>query len=109
MDRERTRFLELLAAEPADDERGFALKLSFCGHLPPEERLAFLERRRATLTERLAGAKRRPAGSRTIDRYTRSLLEHRATSTRHDIEWIEGLIAQERADQADDRTEGATA
>lgn len=105
----RARFLELLAAEPADDERGFALKLSFCGYLPPDERLAFFERRRSQLAERLASSKRRPAGARTIDRYTRSLLEHRATSTRHDIEWIDDLIAQERAEQADDRTEGATA
>jgi len=105
----RVRFLDLLSAEPADDERGFALKLSFCGYLPAEERLAFLERRRAQLAERLASAKRRPAGPRTIDRYTRSLLEHRATSTRHDIEWIDDLIAQERAEQAGGRTEGATA
>src|SRR4051794_17165031 len=39
-------FAELLTDEPADDERSFALKLSFCRHLDPAGRLAFLERRR---------------------------------------------------------------
>ena len=39
-------FDELLTDETADDERSFALKLSFCRHLDPPGRLAFLERRR---------------------------------------------------------------
>ena len=93
----------------ADDERAFALKLSFCRYLDPADRLAFLERRRAQLTP----AARRPRSASPpparIDRYTRSLLEHRAQSTQHDLEWIDELIAQERAEQLDDRTEGATA
>jgi DNA-binding PadR family transcriptional regulator len=102
----RALFTELLTDEGNDDERAFALKLSFCRYLDPAGRLAFLERRRAQLTQRLAG-ERKPA-NRTIDRYTRALLEHRATSTQHDLEWIDGLIAQERAEQLDD-IEGATA
>ena len=103
----RRLFSELLTEESADDERAFALKLSFCRYLSPADRLAFLERRRAQLTARLATSRKGPAG-RTIDRYTRSLLEHRATSTEHDLEWIDELIAQERAEQLD-RPEGATA
>ena len=103
----RQLFRELLTAEPGDDERAFALKLSFCRYLDPAERLAFLERRRIQLRERLL-VERRPA-NRVIDRYTRSLLEHRATSTQHDLEWIDELIAQERAEQHDDHPEGATA
>jgi DNA-binding PadR family transcriptional regulator len=103
----RDLFRELLTEEPADDERTFALKLSFCRYLEPAGRLAFLERRRAQLLERLAGS-RKPT-SRTIDRYTRSLLEHRARSTQHDLEWIDELIAQERDELLRDRTEGATA
>jgi DNA-binding PadR family transcriptional regulator len=102
----RALFTELLTDEGNDDERSSALKLSFCRYLDPAGRLAFLERRRAQLTQRLAG-ERKPA-TRTIDRYTRALLEHRATSTQHDLEWIDGLIAQERAEQLDD-IEGATA
>ena len=103
----RQLFSELLTEESADDERAFALKLSFCRYLSPTDRLAFLERRRAQLTSRLATSRKGPAG-RTIDRYTRSLLEHRATSTQHDLEWIDELIAQERSEQLD-RPEGATA
>ena len=101
-------FAELLTDEPADDERSFALKLSFCRHLDPVGRLAFLERRRAQLSQRLAKTRRTPA-TRTIDRYTRSLLEHRAQSTEHDLAWIDELIAHERESILDDRPEGATA
>ena len=101
-------FDELLTDEAADDERSFALKLSFCRHLDPVGRLAFLERRRSQLTQRLAKTRRTPA-TRTIDRYTRSLLEHRAQSTEHDLAWIDELIAQERESMLDDRPEGATA
>jgi DNA-binding PadR family transcriptional regulator len=100
-------FAQLLTDETADDERTFALKLSFCRHLSAAERLAFLERRRAQLTQRLAKTRRSPA--RNTDRYTRSLLEHRAQSTQHDLTWIEELIAQERDAALHDRTEGATA
>jgi DNA-binding PadR family transcriptional regulator len=101
-------FRELLTDEADDDERSFALKLSFCRHLDPAGRLAFLERRRVQLAARLAKTRRAPAG-RTIDRYTRSLLEHRAQSTQHDLTWIDELIAQERESMPDDRTEGASA
>jgi DNA-binding PadR family transcriptional regulator len=101
----RERFAQLLTEEEADDERAFALKLSFARYLEAPARLAFLERRRAQLTQRLV-RERKPA-TRAIDRYTRSLLEHRAKSTQHDLEWIDDLIAQERA-EFDDR-KGATA
>jgi DNA-binding PadR family transcriptional regulator len=103
----RKMFTELLTEEGDDDERAFAVKLLFCGHLEPAARLAFLERRRAQLNQRLVAA-RKPA-TRTIDRYSRSLLEHRARSTQNDLDWIAELIAQERAEQQGDRTEGATA
>ena len=101
-------FDQLLADESDDDERSFALKLSFCRHLDAAHRLAFLERRRAQLAQRLAKTRRAPSG-RAIDRYTRSLLEHRAQSTQHDLASIDELIAQEREYELDDRTEGATA
>jgi DNA-binding PadR family transcriptional regulator len=106
-DRGRALFAELLTDESGDDERAFALKLSFCRYLEPAARLAFLERRRAQLTQRLA-TERKPA-TRAIDRYTRALQEHRATSTQHDLEWIDELVAQERAEQLGDRPEGVSA
>jgi DNA-binding PadR family transcriptional regulator len=103
----RETFTELLTEETDDDERAFAVKLLFCGQLDPEARIAFLERRRAQLNQRLV-VERKPA-TRAIDRYSRSLLEHRARSTQHDLDWIAELIAQERDEQQGDRTEGATA
>jgi DNA-binding PadR family transcriptional regulator len=106
-DRGRALFTELLTNESGDDERAFALKLSFCRYLEPDARLAFLERRRAQLTQRLV-AERKPS-TRAIDRYTRALLEHRATSTQHDLDWIDELIRQERAEQLGDRPEGVSA
>lgn len=106
-DQGRALFTELLTDESDDDERAFAVKLLFCRHLDPAGRLAFLERRRAHLTQRLV-AERKPA-TNTIDRYSRSLLEHRARSTQHDLDWIAELIAEKREEQTGDRTEGATA
>jgi DNA-binding PadR family transcriptional regulator len=104
-DQGRAVFAELLTDDHTDDERTFALKLSFCRYLAAPDRVALLERRRTQLTDRLSKARRAP--SRTIDRYTRSLLEHRARSTQHDLEWIDELLAEERASQAVEHQEGA--
>src|ERR1700712_5658469 len=40
----RALIAELLTDERDDDERAFAVKLLFCGHLDPSARVAFLER-----------------------------------------------------------------
>ena len=106
-DHGRQAFASLLTETSGDDERTFALKLSFCRYLDRPARVAFLEQRRAQLTQQLARDHR--PGTRAIDRYTRSLLEHRAKSVQHDLEWIDELIAQEHAERLDDRPEGATA
>jgi DNA-binding PadR family transcriptional regulator len=104
----------LLADDASDDERTFALKLVFCGHLEPAARVALLERRRAELTSHLARSRR--SGSTPGDRYSRSLFEHRTQSTQRDLEWIQTLIAAELRDDVADsnrtatgRTEGDTA
>ena len=95
---------ELLIADDdrADDERAFALKLVFCRHLPGDARLQLLERRRQSLVDRLDGARRpsRTESAISDDRYTRSLREHRTSSTQRDLEWIEELIALEHAELA---------
>jgi DNA-binding PadR family transcriptional regulator len=113
-------FTELLMADdtPADDEKAFALRLAFCGHVPSASRLELLERRRAALVTRLdrtrrAGVERwarldrtpdrgpdRPGDRSTLatrDRYARALVEHRTKSTQRDLEWVEELIATERS------------
>ena len=86
----------LLDDEPhGDDEKAFALKLAFCRHLESEQRLTLLLRRRQVLAERLE--RQRGAGAGHRDRYTRSLVEHRTKSTQRDLEWVDELIAAERA------------
>jgi DNA-binding PadR family transcriptional regulator len=88
------QFLTLLTADDVgDDERLFTLKLSFCRFLDPASRLVFLERRRAELADRLTRARRTRGPA--LDRYTRSLMEHRTRSTERDLEWIDDLIATE--------------
>ena len=52
--------------------------------------------RRSSPTRLDAGPPRHRAGR--SDRYTRSLVEHRTRSTQRDLEWVDALIAAERAD-----------
>jgi DNA-binding PadR family transcriptional regulator len=99
------RLDELMLADDApDDERTFTLKLVFCRHLAPQARVELLERRRATLADRLSRARR--SGATRGDRYARSVVEHRTQSTQRDLEWVDQLLAAERGEG---RTQGATA
>ncbi len=96
--RGEVRLSELLLDDDTagDDERTFAVKLAFCGHLDPAARLEILEHRRAALTDRLQRARRSTPGRG--DRYSRSLFEHRTQSTERDLEWVVALIAAEGHD-----------
>ncbi len=92
--RGHAQFIELLSADDAgDDERLFTLKLSFCRFLDAPARMELLSRRRVELADRLNRAHR--SRGPAVDRYTRSLLEHRTRSTERDLEWIDDLITQE--------------
>jgi DNA-binding PadR family transcriptional regulator len=95
-------FDQLLTDERDDDERSFALKLSFCRHLTAAARVARMAR-----ATHAAPGEDAPQPRPHHRRYTRSLLEHRVQSTQHDLEWIEELIALERDATLTDRTEGA--
>lgn len=103
-------FAELMLEETdgGDDERAFTLKFAFCRHLPPAERITILERRRADLAARLARAERSRAPS-ALDRYARSLMEHRTKSIERDLEWVDELLAAEHAAAEPETPEGATA
>ena len=94
-DRGRKVFHDLLTAEVAslDDDREFTLRLAFARFVPPEARVRLLERRRATLVERLT----RSRGRSGRDAYAAALLEHGAATTERDISWLDDLIARERA------------
>jgi DNA-binding PadR family transcriptional regulator len=98
-------FAQLLTEDTGDDERGFALRLSFFRHLSVGDRLVLLERHRSELSVRLDKARRgrTPDG---LDRYTRSLVEHRTRSIEHDLEWVAELTAAEKSSAHE---EGATA
>ncbi len=92
---------EELLRDPSNgvDDRTFALQLSFCRYLGSNDRIELLQRRRAELAERLAHARKpRSSGiaSNSIDRYTRSLADHRNASVERDLEWIDSLIEEER-------------
>jgi DNA-binding PadR family transcriptional regulator len=89
------RFAELMA-DPASDDKCFALKLAFCNACDRETRLGLLERRRNALVQQLADGRTSSRPER-LDRYVRSLVEHTAESTERDIAWLESLIEQERA------------
>ncbi|OWY61497.1 hypothetical protein B7486_63470, partial [cyanobacterium TDX16] len=79
------------------DERTFALRVAFCRHLAPAERLALFERRKAELNARLAELQRAGADStRRHDGYLRSLRAHDAAALRHDVAWVDELLEQER-------------
>jgi len=100
----RQLFTELLAdGGAADDARSFSLRLAFARHLAPSARLALLERRRAVLMQRLGetGSGARP----DLDPYARSVVEHTADGVSRDINWLDSLIASERAALAEVRAE----
>ena len=99
----RQLFTELLAdGGAADDARSFSLRLAFARHLAPQARLALLERRRAVLWQRLGET---DAARPDLDPYARSVVEHTADGVTRDINWLDSLIASERAALADARTE----
>jgi len=82
---------------------GRQLRLAFARHLAPQARLALLERRRAVLMQRLEETE---SGARPdLDPYARSVVEHTADGVNRDINWLDSLIASERAALAETRTE----
>ncbi|MGH2708877.1 MAG: PadR family transcriptional regulator [Actinomycetota bacterium] len=81
----------------SDDAR-FGVKLAFFRYLNSEARVEVLERRRAYLTEKLVRIRAQLRTYRErIDAYTYRLMEHGIDNTRRDIEWVDRLIAEEKA------------
>lgn len=92
--RGESRLAELMA-DPADDERSFGTKLAFFRWCDRPTRLSLLERRRASLRQRLEET-RRAVAAEGDDPYVRALMEHDTESTMRDIDWIGRLIASEQ-------------
>lgn len=97
-DHGRRLFAQLLEeVQPADDDRGFALRLAFARYLRPEDRLGLLERRRAAVTDRLTRARQAlRAGKLRADAYAAALLQRDTEAVEADLNWLERLIAAER-------------
>jgi len=87
--------LEETAVQP--DQEQFTLKLAFFKYLQPEKRVLLLERRRAYLQEKLAQFKENLRLYRERnDSYSLSLQNHGMAVVEDEIEWIEGLITDEK-------------
>ena len=88
--------LEETAVTP--DNEHFTLRLAFFRYLRPETRLQLLERRRAYLVDKLAQFRANLRDYRDrIDKYTLTLQKHSMAVVEEDLEWIEGLITEERS------------
>ncbi len=74
-------------------DRTFPLRVAFCRHLRPAQRLGLFERRRAELAARLDDD---TGPDRRLDTYLRALRERDTESTRHDLAWLDRLIHAER-------------
>jgi DNA-binding PadR family transcriptional regulator len=95
----RGRLAELLTDSDVADDRTFSLRVAFARHLPPVERLALFERRRAELIRR-RDARARHSGR--LDTYLRALHERDAAAVDSDLAWLEQLIDAERASLQED-------
>lgn len=100
------RLLEMLTDQSGDD-RTFRLKVAFCRHMGPHQRVTMFARRRDTLAERLDLLKSREPV--TSDVYLSSLERHDLTTLGNDIVWLDELIETARLDSRIDSAEIADA
>ena len=91
------QLLEEVGTDSATEDTRFRIRLAFFRYLAPDTRVRVLERRRASLEERLSSVTRSlTQEAATTDPYTRSLMQHGRDAIEQDIEWLDGLIAAER-------------
>jgi DNA-binding PadR family transcriptional regulator len=93
---------ELLTQPDVGDDRTFPLRVAFCRHLEPAERLTLFERRRAELVRRLDEREGGRPGTTRLDTYLRSLWDRDDAAITNDLAWIDQLIAHEKT-QGDPR------
>ena len=93
-------FLQLLQETPHDnqtEDTRFRVRLAFFRYLPTETRLRLLERRRASLEDRLSSITTSlDTATGRADTYALSLMQHGRDATEQDIRWLDGLIEAER-------------
>lgn len=89
----------------ADDEQ-FGVRFAFFSKTTADVRLRILEGRRRRVEEKREGLRAALARTRErLDRYTLELQEHGLEAADREVRWLTELIANERADGADDRTD----
>jgi DNA-binding PadR family transcriptional regulator len=105
----RRRLVEMLADPDVSDDRSFPVRVAFCHHLSPAERLNLFERRRAELVRR-ADQRRdsAPVSDGRVNTYLRSLLERDTAVLQADIAWLDRLVADERAASGDPQANDTT-
>jgi DNA-binding PadR family transcriptional regulator len=101
----RARLVELLSDTDVSDDRTFSVRVAFCRNLPPAERLALFERRRAELARRADDRRRAPQHDGRVNTYLRSLVERDSAALDADIAWLDRLIDDERAAAGDPTTQ----
>jgi DNA-binding PadR family transcriptional regulator len=104
----RQRLRDMLADPDVSDDRDFPVRVAFCHHLDPAQRLALFQRRRAELVRRADQRSGGPIGSDgRVNTYLRSLRERDTAVLAADIAWLDRLIADE-ADTPTDNTQSDT-
>src|SRR6266508_216952 len=98
----RDRLHELLTSTEASDDRGFAMRLAFCHHLDPDERLAMFRQRRDELLRRRDEQRRVGGSNGRLNRYLRSLLERDTETINADLAWLDRLVDAEQEQAATD-------
>lgn len=79
-----------------EDEQ-FSVHFAFFGRTDAETRLRILEGRRSRLQERLEGVRQSMARTRErLDSYTLELQRHGLESVEREVDWLDGLIEDER-------------
>jgi DNA-binding PadR family transcriptional regulator len=98
----RRRLHELLTTS-AEDDRTFAAQLAAASHLDHDERLELFAHRRRMLRERLG-----ETAPRLGDRYRTALRERDRLADEGELDWLDHLIAAERADASSPATTSST-
>lgn len=96
----RQRFNELVADTGPQNytDDGFGVHLAFFNRTPAEARMRILEGRRRQVEERREGLRNAVArASSSLDRYTRQLHQLGLESSEREVNWLNELIAAERA------------
>jgi DNA-binding PadR family transcriptional regulator len=93
----RQRLHALLVDPDMSDDRTFAVRVAFCHHLTPAERLDLFAGRRAEMVRRRDQRLTAARSPERVNTYLRSLLERDSEAIAADLAWLDRLIAAERA------------